>query len=173
MSSVSAQEGDGYLEARGLVKWFDPVKGFGFVLIEACDDPQLVGNDALLHVSVVRRSGGATPGEGDSLSITVERGERGLQVVHISELFKVERPVPEDIEQFAHVIVRWFNRSKGYGFVSLVDQDGNDLDDGEDVFLHIATMRRAGIEFVDEGQFLRARIENGAKGAIVTEVYAG
>ncbi|NJR20300.1 MAG: cold-shock protein [Hyphomonadaceae bacterium] len=112
-------------------------------------------------------------GEGDTLSIEIERGDRGYQVVTIEELIKVERPIPEDIDSFERVVVRWFNRSKGYGFVSVLDENGQEIDNDDDVFLHIATMRRAGIEAVEEGQSLRARIDKGPKGAIVSEVYAG
>lgn len=153
--------------ARGTVKWFDPMKGFGFILVETCDDAALVNQDALLHISVLRRTNCALPNEGDQLDMTIEQGERGLQVLDIIELTQIERPVPEDIEAFVDVIVRWFNRSKGYGFVSIVGRE----DDVEDIFLHIATLRRAGIEAVDEGQTLRARIETGPKGTIATGVY--
>jgi cold shock protein len=153
--------------AKGSVKWFDPVKGFGFILIDSCDNNDFVGLDALLHVSVIRRKNCATPNEGDQLDMTIEQGERGLQVVDLLELFQIERPVPDDIDAFVNVTVRWFNRSKGYGFVSINGQE----DDVEDIFLHIATLRRAGIETVDEGQTLRARVETGPKGTIATAVY--
>jgi cold shock protein len=157
--------------ARGHVKWFDPIKGFGFVLIESCDDTAMIDKDALLHISIVRRTAMPSPSEGDELVMAVDRGERGLQVVDITEVIRAQRPIPEDIDSFERVVVRWFNRSKGYGFVALVDEDGQEYDDAEDVFLHVATLRRAGIEIVDEGQFLKARVESGPKGAIATAVY--
>jgi cold shock protein len=157
--------------ARGHVKWFDPVKGFGFILIEACDDPEMIDRDALLHISVVRRSNIPSPGEGDELIMSVGQGERGLQVVSVDDLIQIERPIPEDIDSFVKVIVRWFNRTKGYGFVSVVDENTNEDDVTQDVFLHVATLRRAGIEGVEEGQILRARIETGPKGTIATAVY--
>jgi cold shock protein len=153
--------------AHGSVKWFDPVKGFGFILIESCDNLEYLGLDALLHISVLRRKNSPTPNEGDQLQMTIGQGERGLQVIDLIELIQIERPIPDDIDEFVDVIVRWFNRSKGYGFIALADGD----DDSEDVFLHIATLRRAGIEAVVDGQRLRARIETGPKGTIATAVY--
>jgi cold shock protein len=159
------------LSARGSVKWFDPVKGFGFILIESCEDAGMINRDALLHISVVRRSNIISPGEGDELIMRVDQGDRGLQVIDIEEVIQIERPIPEDIDSFVNVVVRWFNRSKGYGFVSVVG-GAVDVDDvTQDIFLHVATLRRAGIEGVEEGQVLRARIETGPKGTIATAVY--
>ena len=43
--------------------------------------------------------------------------------------------------------VKWFNPSKGYGFIE--PEDG-----GNDVFLHISALERAGVTSVDEGQTL-------------------
>jgi cold shock protein len=168
--SVGNEQG-AKMSARGHVKWFDPVKGFGFIFIDSCDDPDMVNRDALLHISVVRRSNIPSPGEGDELVMAVDEGERGLQVTEIQEFIQIERPIPEDIDSFVEVIVRWFNRTKGYGFVSILGNGKSPEDVTQDVFLHAATLRRAGIEIIEEGQVLRARIETGPKGTIATAVY--
>jgi cold shock protein len=169
-SSVSSSVDFG-VTARGHVKWFDPVKGFGFVLLETCDDELMINKDALLHISVVRRSNIVPPGEGDVLVMRVEQAQRGLQVLEIEEYLPIDRPIPDDIDDFVRVVVRWFNRTKGYGFISVLGPNGEEDDSSEDVFLHIATLRRAGFETVEEGQKLRARIETGPKGTIATGVY--
>jgi cold shock protein len=164
--SLRDRDVDGFV-AKGIVKWFDPMKGFGFVLIDECSDAAMLGRDALLHISVVRKCEISVPNEGDTMSMRVAQGERGLQILEVNEFEASLRPIPDDIDSFVNVVVRWFNRSKGYGFISITGSD----EDAEDIFLHVATLRRAGIETVEEDEVLRARIEVGPKGTIATAVY--
>jgi CspA family cold shock protein len=59
--------------------------------------------------------------------------------------------------------VKWFNASKGFGFVTL--SDGT-----QDAFLPMAILRRAGFEDVREGASISCEISAGAKGPLVTNV---
>jgi len=59
--------------------------------------------------------------------------------------------------------VKWFNASKGFGFVTLADGT-------QDAFLPMATLRRAGYEDVREGALITCEISAGAKGPLVTNV---
>jgi cold shock protein len=59
--------------------------------------------------------------------------------------------------------VKWFNVPKGFGFVE--PEDGN-----YDAFLHVTTLKRAGVDRLGEGACLLCRIERGSDGARVTEV---
>jgi CspA family cold shock protein len=52
--------------------------------------------------------------------------------------------------------VKWFNGSKGYGFIS---RDGAD-----DVFVHYSAITMEGFKVLDEGQRVEFSVERGAKG---------
>ena len=59
--------------------------------------------------------------------------------------------------------VKWFNESKGYGFISPTDG-------GEDVFVHFRAIVGDGFKTLNEGQAVRYEVENGPKGLQASEV---
>jgi CspA family cold shock protein len=52
--------------------------------------------------------------------------------------------------------VKWFNGSKGYGFIERDDKQ-------KDVFVHMSAVKDAGIDYLDEGDVLTFDIEDGKK----------
>lgn len=58
--------------------------------------------------------------------------------------------------------VKWFNGSKGYGFIS---REG-----GEDVFVHYSEIQGQGFRNLEEGQAVEFEIEQGRKGLQATKV---
>ena len=58
--------------------------------------------------------------------------------------------------------VKWFNSSKGYGFIS---REG-----GEDVFVHYSALQSDGYRSLDEGQRVEYTIEKGPKGLQASNV---
>ena len=53
--------------------------------------------------------------------------------------------------------VKWFNGSKGYGFIERDDKE-------KDVFVHMSAVKDSGVDYLDEGDVLSFDIEDGEKG---------
>ncbi|MFH1093012.1 MAG: cold-shock protein [Candidatus Omnitrophota bacterium] len=58
--------------------------------------------------------------------------------------------------------VKWFNNSKGYGFIT--------PESGDDVFVHHSAIQGEGYKSLDEGQQVQFEVEQGPKGAQATNV---
>jgi CspA family cold shock protein len=72
-------EGGPTYAVNGTVKWFDQVRGFGFVT------PDDGGQDVFLHSSVLQRAGRADVQQGEKVALDVRDGQRGRQAVNLKE----------------------------------------------------------------------------------------
>jgi CspA family cold shock protein len=168
-------------EAKGIVKFFNGQKGFGFIVR---DDG---GEDVFVHISAVEQAGLTGLAEGQPLEFTlVDRGGR----ISASDLKIEGEPMPvtdrgppreeragpgggggfggdrggggggpqrQLTGEKATGTVKFFNATKGFGFIT--------RDDGQpDAFVHISAMQRANIPTLQEGDRLEFELEVDRRG---------
>ena len=175
-------EADELVTISGHVKWFDAAKGYGFIVPQ--DATQTGLRDVLLHISSLRDLGRDSAHEGAKITCKIAKRAKGWQVIEIDQLeqaaetphahprvdahapARASRSLPEGMRvgDLEAATIKWFNRTKGYGFVVR----GNDP---TDIFIHIETLRRYGLEDVQQGDTIMVRFGEGPKGLVVTEVH--
>jgi CspA family cold shock protein len=145
-------------EGKGVVKFFNPQKGFGFIVR---DDG---GDDVFVHISAVEQAGLTDLADGQPLEFTlVDRGGR-ISATNLrieGEPMPVERaergPQRQLTGEKASGTVKFFNAMKGFGFIQ--------RDDGQpDAFVHISAVERAGIPTLNEGDRLEFELEVDRRG---------
>ncbi|MCW1952231.1 MAG: cold shock domain-containing protein [Octadecabacter sp.] len=160
---------DGYT-MDGHVKWFDPGKGFGFIV--ATDG----GPDILLHANVLRNFGQSSVADGTGIAVMVTKTDRGLQATEVLSIEQSQEPVSSGLADFAEfdpeeiaaapiepARVKWFDKAKGFGFANV-------FGDGADVFVHIEVLRLAGLADLLPGEAVALRAIEGKRGLMAAEV---
>lgn len=155
----------------GNVKWFDPGKGFGFIV-----DGE-GGPDILLHANVLRNFGQGSVADNAGIRVLVQVTPRGAQAVEVLEI------LPPDVETRLAPIedlgdadpaaiaalpleparVKWFDKGKGFGFANVFGRP-------EDVFIHVEVLRRSGFADLAPGEAVCLRVIEGRRGRMAAQV---
>lgn len=155
---------------HGRVKWFDPSKGFGFIVSDQTDA------DILLHANVLRNFGQGSVADGAGIEVRVQRTQRGVQAVEVLRIDPPEGvvlPFGEDAAQLvsADILalpleparVKWFDKGKGFGFANVFGRP-------EDVFVHAEVLRVSGFADLTAGEAVALRIIEGKRGRMAVQV---
>src|SRR5690349_16003426 len=160
--------------ASGTVKWFNTAKGFGFI------QPDDGGSDVFVHISAVEQAGLRALNEGDQVQFEMEQDRRsgklsagglvvtgqGAAPARRSGGFGDRPPrsggfggggggasrQPGAIMGGGSGTVKWFNPTKGFGFIQ---PEGG----GQDIFVHISAVEQAGLRGLNEGQLVSYDLE--------------
>jgi CspA family cold shock protein len=171
MQEMTDADKDG-ARVTGTVKWFDPSKGFGFVVSDHG------GPDILLHANVLRNFGQSSVADAAGIEVIVQETARGIQAVEVLNIAPPDTMPEMDIGldeggEIAEPVdlslpleparVKWFDKAKGFGFANIFGRD-------EDVFLHIEILRRSGLADLQPGEAVSLRVVDGKRGRMATQV---
>ena len=157
-------------KVKGHVKWFDPAKGFGFVVSEEG------GPDILLHANVLRNFGQSSVADAAGIEVVVQHTARGMQAVEVVHIEPPEPATTVPLDDVATIDpdvlaslpleparVKWFDKSKGFGFANIFGRS-------EDVFVHYEVLRRSGLADLQPGEAVGIRSVQGRRGRMATQV---
>jgi CspA family cold shock protein len=155
---------------HGRVKWFDPAKGFGFIVSDE------TSADILLHANVLRNFGQGSVADGAGIVVRVQKTQRGVQAVEVMRIDPPEGVVFPLADEAGQLLgediltlpleparVKWFDKGKGFGFANVFGR-------GEDVFIHAEVLRVSGFADLTAGEAVALRIVEGRRGRMAVQV---
>ena len=157
---------------EGRVKWFDPTRGFGFVVADGIEA------DILLHANVLRNFGQGSVADGAEISLLIQatpRGFQGVEVLAVAPPPSEDQPPLQDFDDLPPeqiynapmqpARVKWFDKAKGFGFANVFGKD-------DDIFMHFEILRRSGLADLAPGEAIAIRVVEGRRGLLAAEIHA-
>ena len=153
----------------GVVKWFDPSKGFGFIVADGTQD------DILLHANVLRNCGQSSVADNARIEFIAQGTTKGVQATVVlsiappettsASLADFENVDDEEVAQLPleAARVKWFDKAKGFGFANI-------WGGSEDVFVHVEILRRSGLADLQAGEAVAIGVISGKRGKMAAEV---
>ena len=161
------------------VKWYDPAKGFGFLV------PDDGSSDIYFRESALAAVGLATLLPGATVSCETVMAARGPEVSRILTVdFSTAEPRPAPFPQpggngvfgtepdsaatsgdHVRAIVKWFHADKGYGFLEREDGTG-------DVFCHMTAVQASGRDTLLQGAAVTCAVAQGDRGPQVSRIFS-
>jgi len=155
---------------QGRVKWFDPAKGFGFIVSESTEA------DILIHANVLRNFGQSSVADGAGITVRVQTTQRGVQAIEVVKIEPPEGvvlPLGEDAGTLSAedlralplepARIKWFDKAKGFGFANVFGRP-------EDVFVHVEVLRVSGFADLSSGEAVALRVIEGRRGRMAVQV---
>jgi cold shock protein len=78
-STTNNESGEQYVKEKGIVKWFNAAKGYGFIQRQS-------GDDVFVHFSAIQSNGYRSLDEGAEVEFEVKQGPKGLQAENVSRV---------------------------------------------------------------------------------------
>ncbi len=165
---IENEHGVNIIRVDGLVKWFDVGRGYGFVI------PDNGLPDILIHLSCLKRDGFDAPLEGTRVACEVVARQKGYQCLRVLSVDQSTAINPVERRARTHnpvtpttgwvrAKVKWFNRARGFGFVS----EGEGLGD---IFVHMEVMRKTAMPELIPDTWVYVRYGDSNRGKMASEV---
>lgn len=154
----------------GTVAWFKAEKGFGFLTIPGKDD-------TFLPLGALEDAGHDTVKPGATIVCDIRKDKKGFAVAKIHSVDQStaannseprrsngDRRQPARVEETVRCVVKWFDDTKGFGFLA--------SDRGYDVFVHVSTVRKAGMETILQDETFLVEVAQGDRGKVAVSLEA-
>jgi|GEM_PF-389898 len=163
---------------EGSLRWFDHVRGYGFII------PEDGGDDVLLHNEILRDYGKATRLQpGAVVSCEIMKSPKGLMATKILKVLEAANEMSQEMVDGGHnhyhdnhlmvrpddesllkvAIVKWYDERKGYGF-SITHEDDNDI------MLSRQILRKCGIRALYPGDKIKIVTDKTERGLIANYI---